>query len=140
MTKLNGMDEITEFAEKSAAILTTWKRDFGFPMVKDKKTLTWYSTESKIKKWYKDRGVNPKTVSDEALLKYRNIQLRKAGKAKLHKKTLNGFNEILDFAGIAAGTLVEWQRYVDCPIKKVDHALTVDADEFQAWMEKHNLI
>ena len=138
--KLIGSEEISEFCEKDFATLQRWKTDFGFPMqqVNTKQSFGWEADPVEIEKWFKDRGVDPKTVNGDALAKYQINQDRKAGKRKINKE-LVGINAIVAFTGYPLEVIVsDWTLYNGCPIeKKLDNIFRADADEIVDFMTKY---
>jgi hypothetical protein len=139
--KLIGSEEISEFCERDFATLQRWKTDFGFPMkrVNTKRSFGWEADPVEIEKWFKDRGVDPKTVNSDVLGKYQINQDRKAGKHKINKE-LVGINAIMAFTGYPMEVIVsDWTLYDGCPIeKKSGNVFCVDADKIIGFMTKHS--
>lgn len=135
-SKLVGIEAIEAFSEQEFITLNNWRLDFDFPMWKDAEGLTWLSTRDKIIRWYEERGVDAKSVTEKHLKQYEFWKMKNLGQIKPLKKTLNGINELVAFSGCSFPTVQDWyMNFVDCPIKKhKDGTLYADADEFLEWM------
>ena len=136
MGKLMGIEEVCEYSKQTVVTLIDWKNHYDFPMEKGPDNI-WWSTTTKIRKWYKERKINPKTVTSVKLDAYQIQQMRKSGEIKPINRRLKGLYAICEFSGFSDGTVFDWYKtYEGCPIKKAaDGTLEADADELQEWME-----
>ena len=113
MSKLAGTNAICAFAEKDHATLDTWRTSYEFPMWQEE--AAWVSSQEKIKKWYLERGVDPKTVTLEDLKRFKWLKAKKEIAAK-NKSNLVGINAIEAFAEIKYITLNGWRLNFDFPM------------------------
>lgn len=137
---LIGIEAIEDYAEHGSPELMRWRRDFGFPMEKIQGN-QWMANSGAIRKWYLERGLNPKTAKTSVLESFSIRQLWLNGKVKKLNQKLNGINAICDFVGLSIGTVYPWYKdYVGCPIKKVEGGtLECDADSLVEFIIKHKL-
>ncbi len=139
---LVGIEQICEFARKDPATIMIWKNEFDFPIRREftEFTFTWISSREKIKKWFEDRSITPKTAIQAKLQSFKLKELKKSGKIEPLNKELNGVDEIIKFTGYSIGTVVGWLKYTDSPIKKMPGPiLSCDADELLDFMHRHNI-
>lgn len=133
--KLCGIDEISAFSEKDHSTLLNWRQNYGFPMERGQDGI-WTASPAEIIHWFKERGCNPRTVSQSNLNKYLLKQAREAGTARLHGKKLNGANEISKFLNKPINLVLELLHYTGCPIVRArDMQLSVDADALEQWLD-----
>ena len=142
MATLRGIEKIEEFSEKGAADLMRWRTLYNFPMTRVHTTdsFHWEADTDEIKKWFQERGANPKTVTESKLEKFEIMRKMKTGEIKPIRKQLTGANEILLFTGRPMGTVFGWLKYTDCPIEIGENNIwSVNAQDLLDWMNKHDI-
>lgn len=135
--KLTGIEEIQAFTEKEASTLLDWHRDFNFPMSREQGL--WTALPVEIMAWFKERDCTPDTVNTGRLRNFEGKQQRETGTAKLHNKQLKGVKEIKEFLDKSQDSQILdlMRQFPACPIKRIDGAFCVDADELLIFIENY---